>query len=127
VSVGRGTGYPFACYGFPNKKNFDFEATPVDVPGKVTDPPHENVSCGFVDLREDCSSLTQINLSYLIDAYTELGDAMFNSPVFFDKLAGTKELRIQLKLHLSANDIRKSWERGLQDYLSLRKKYLMYP
>jgi uncharacterized protein YbbC (DUF1343 family) len=127
VSVGRGTESPFTCYGFPSKKNFDFIATPVDVPGKVTDPPHENFSCGFVDLREDCSSLTQINLSYLMDAYAELGDAMFSSPVFFDKLAGTMELRIQLKLSLSANDIRESWERGLQDYLSLRKKYLMYP
>jgi uncharacterized protein YbbC (DUF1343 family) len=62
-----------------------------------------------------------------MDAYAELGDAMFSSPVFFDKLAGTMELRIQLKLSLSANDIRESWERGLQDYLSLRKKYLMYP
>ncbi len=127
VSVGRGTEHPFTCYGFPNKKEYDFSAVPMDIAAKVTNPPHESESCGFIDLQSVCDSIHQINLNYLLNAYAELGDSMFNSPDFFDKLAGTKELRKQLKLRLSANEIRESWKRGLQDYLSLREKYLLYP
>ena len=127
VSVGRGTANPFTCYGYPKKENYNFTATPVDVSGKSINPPHENVLCGFVDLRNECQKFHQINLSYLLDAYSELGNDMFNSPSFFDKLAGSQQLRQQLKNGWSADQIRASWQKGLQDYLSLREKYLLYP
>ncbi len=127
VSVGRGTEYPFTCYGYPNKKNFDFKTIPVDVIGKAMNPPHEDEECGFVDLKSHCQSIRKINLSYLLDAYSELGNDMINSPAFFDKLAGTRELRIQLTSGLKAEQIRASWQKGINDYLAIREKYLIYP
>lgn len=127
VSVGRGTLHPFTCYGYPNKKHHNFVAIPKDIVGKVINPPHEDESCGFVDLRSTCQFINQINLSYLLEAHEELGDTMFDSPQFFDKLAGTRALRIQLKLNTSEKDIRDSWQQKLQAYLMIREKYLMYP
>ncbi len=127
VSVGRGTAHPFTCYGYPQKENFNFTATPVDIIGKAMNPPHENVLCGFVDLRNECQKLHQINLNYLLDAYSELGNNMFSSPSFFDKLAGSQQLREMLKNGWSADQIRASWQKGLNDYLAIREKYLIYP
>jgi uncharacterized protein YbbC (DUF1343 family) len=127
VSVGRGTPFPFTCYGYPKKKHFDFSATPEDILGKVNNPPHEHEKCGFVDLRSSCQSKNQIDLNYLLEAYQELGDAMFDNPQFFDKLAGTRELRVQLQLNVNEETIRASWRMDLDDYLIKRKKYLLYP
>jgi len=127
VSVGRGTEFPFTCYGYPKKRKFNFTATPVDIVGKAMNPPHESQECGFVDLKSDCHSVRNINLNYLLDAYSELGNDMINSPLFFDKLAGTKELRNQLALGLKDDQIRASWQKGLNDYLAIREKYLIYP
>ena len=127
VSVGRGTVHPFTCYGYPDKENFNFTATPIDITGKSINPPHENVLCGFVDLRNQCQKLHQINLNFLLDAYSELGNNMFSSPSFFDKLAGSQQLRQQLNNGWSADQIRASWQKGLNDYLAIREKYLIYP
>lgn len=127
VSVGRGTVHPFTCYGYPDKENFNFTATPIDITGKSINPPHENVLCGFVDLRNQCQKLHQINLNFLLDAYSELGNNMFSSPSFFDKLAGSQQLRQQLNNGWSADQIRSSWQKGLNDYLAIREKYLIYP
>jgi uncharacterized protein YbbC (DUF1343 family) len=66
-------------------------------------------------------------LNYLLEAYQELGDAMFDNPQFFDKLAGTRELRVQLQLNANEETIRASWRTDLDDYLIKRKKYLLYP
>jgi uncharacterized protein YbbC (DUF1343 family) len=45
---------------------------------------------------------------------------------FFDKLAGTDKLRKQIQANWSVEEIRKSWQPGLQSYLAKRKKYLLY-
>lgn len=45
---------------------------------------------------------------------------------FFPKLAGTNDLQQQIENGVSEEDIRKSWEPGLQRFKNIRKKYLLY-
>jgi uncharacterized protein YbbC (DUF1343 family) len=61
--------------------------------------------------------------------YDEFADkkGFFNSPDFFDKLAGSNQLRMQLTSGASASEIKKSWQKDLADYKIKRKKYLLYP
>ena len=68
----------------------------------------------------------EINLSWLIKAYNQLKDneKFFNN--FFIKLAGTDELRKQIELGLSEDEIRASWKDDLDNYKKIRAKYLLY-
>jgi uncharacterized protein YbbC (DUF1343 family) len=52
---------------------------------------------------------------------------MFTSPLFFDKLAGTSDLRKQLSEGWTEEQIRATWSEGLNHYLGVRNKYLLYP
>ena len=45
---------------------------------------------------------------------------------FFDKLAGTNELKEQIKAHLGEEEIRKTWSKGLDEYKKIREKYVVY-
>ena len=53
-------------------------------------------------------------------------ESFFTSPGFFDKLAGTDQLRKQMLAGLSEKEIRASWQPALNKYKALRKKYLIY-
>ncbi|PMB18295.1 hypothetical protein CEN47_24615 [Fischerella thermalis CCMEE 5319] len=50
---------------------------------------------------------------------------LFNA--FFDKLAGTDQLRKQLLSGKKASEIRDSWRSDLEQYARIRNKYLLYP
>jgi len=52
-------------------------------------------------------------------------EAFFNS--FFDKLAGTASLRKDIVAGKNVDDIRASWQPGLEAFKKIRKKYLLYP
>ena len=70
--------------------------------------------------------LTNLNLSWLINCYKESKNknVFFNS--FFDKLAGTDRLRLQIKEGMTEREIRKTWEQDLNKFKEIRKKYLIY-
>ena len=63
----------------------------------------------------------------LIEFYQNSPDKakFFNS--FFDKLAGTDQLRKMIIEGKNPNEIRESWKKGLEDYKKIRAKYLRYP
>jgi uncharacterized protein YbbC (DUF1343 family) len=44
-----------------------------------------------------------------------------------NKLAGTDQFQQQIRDGVSEQAIRASWEPGLSQYKSMRKKYLLYP
>ncbi len=44
-----------------------------------------------------------------------------------DKLAGTSTLRKQVTSGMSESAIRKSWQKELNQFKQIRKKYLLYP
>jgi uncharacterized protein YbbC (DUF1343 family) len=127
VSVGRGTDFPFQCYGFPEYKGGSFSFTPKDIKGKVTDPPYENMLCSGQKI-EITQPLAILELKWLLDAYAKFPDQskFFNAPSFFDKLAGTDQLRKDILSGKSENEIRVSWQNDLDSYRQKRSKYLLY-
>jgi uncharacterized protein YbbC (DUF1343 family) len=80
--------------------------------------------CYGLDLRNE--PLNSFTLRYVIDFYdkAENPEKFYNS--FFDKLAGTDELRKQIAAGLSEAAIRKTWQADLDAYGKTRKKYLLY-
>jgi uncharacterized protein YbbC (DUF1343 family) len=46
---------------------------------------------------------------------------------YFDTLAGTTELKQQIKDGLTEEQIRTSWQPGLTEFKAKRSRYLLYP
>jgi uncharacterized protein YbbC (DUF1343 family) len=124
VSAGRGTDMQFQIFGSPYLKRTEFSFTPQSNDGSKY-PKHRGKLCYGQDLRNH-PRLSQIHLRWLIESYqqTNTRGSFFNS--FFTKLAGTKKLEIQISKGMSEEEIRKSWEPGLNDFKKIRSKYLIY-
>jgi uncharacterized protein YbbC (DUF1343 family) len=73
-------------------------------------------------------SEARLNLFYLLQAYTHYPDQknFFLPNEFIDKLAGSAELRRQIKAGQTAEQIRASWQPGLAQFKTIRAKYLLY-
>jgi uncharacterized protein YbbC (DUF1343 family) len=131
VSIGRGTDFPFKVYGHPSYKNAQFSFTPQPVKGASSNPPLKGEKCYGVDLRDYYTlhpgETAKLNLSWLIDAYANLGKDPKFFIAFFDLLAGNKELRNQVIQGIPEIEIRKNWQEGLDAFKKIRKKYLLYP
>ncbi|MCR4765751.1 MAG: DUF1343 domain-containing protein [Bacteroidaceae bacterium] len=128
VSVGRGTDYPFQVYGHPNMKGRTFSFVPESRSGAKT-PPLQNKVCQGVDLRDLPDSVLVnkgIDLTYLIDAYQDLGmgDKFFTN--FFEKLIGVSWVRQMIEQGATAEDIRARWQPDVEKFKEQRKKYLLY-
>jgi uncharacterized protein YbbC (DUF1343 family) len=127
VSVGRGTDYPFQVAGSPLISNQNFSFKPESKPGAKS-PPHLNQVCFGFDLRRTDMSKAGIDLSYLLQAYAAYQDSskFFLSNLFFDKLAGSSELRKQIIARKTEAEIKASWKADLANYKETRKRYLLY-
>lgn len=131
VSVGRGTDYPFQIIGHPEFLLGSYIFTPRSIPGKATHPKHEGVYCNGQNLigyaKEMKTMPAQINLTWLIGYYDALKDKTIFFNNYFEKLAGTASLRKQIEAGLSEKQIRESWQPKLNEFKTIRKKYLLYP
>lgn len=133
VSVGRGTDKQFQIYGSPAFAGGDVAFTPVPKPG-AKHPLHDGKNCKGFDLtvisETVLQSQRQLNLSYILDFYRQLSSTarteFFRKDNFLDLLAGTSSLRQQITEGKTQNEIRATWQKGLDDYKVLRKKYLLY-
>ena len=124
ISIGRGTDYPFQHFGAAYLES-DYSFTPKSGAGSKL-PKHENKVCFGTDLRFQENYLTTINLDWIIDAYKQCNEKekFFNN--FFDKLAGTDKLRLQIIAGKTSKEIKLSWEDNLNKFKKIREKYLMY-
>ena len=131
LSLGRGTDKQFQVIGHP-KLESDFSFTPMPNEG-AKDPLLNGQKC----YGEDLSNVTtgsiinakKINLKYLIDYHKKMkskGEKYFLDNLFIDKLAGTDTLRKQLEAGKTEDEIRKSWQPGLDAFKKVRSKYLLY-
>ena len=69
----------------------------------------------------------EINLEYVIKSRDYLiGEDFITRKSFFQKLSGTDKLHDQIVTGLSEEEIRKSWQKGLDEYALMRSKYLLY-
>ncbi|MDR1201533.1 MAG: DUF1343 domain-containing protein [Tannerellaceae bacterium] len=128
-SVGRGTYFPFQVIGYPDEKYGSFTFTPQSLPGFDINPLQKDKPCYGVDLRE-YPFIGGLSLQFFFDFYKKAGNDQaffFTRPEWFDLLAGTKELRRQIILGMSEDEIRATWQQELTAYKAMRKKYLLYP
>ncbi len=129
LSVGRGTTMQFQLYGSPYYRKTPFTFTPISREG-AKHPKYENKKCYGVDLRGEFITTSEgINLSYILDAYKHyrFKKKFFLKNRFFDKLAGSSKLRRQIIAGKSVRYIKRSWQKGLNRFKSIRQKYLIYP
>jgi len=124
VSVGRGTEKQFQIYGSPFLTNSDFSFTPIPNFG-AKEPVYKDQLCYGEDLTQ-IEKVKQLELKWLLKAYNSTSDKSKFFNEFFTKLAGTKKLQQQIESGVSEKEIRKSWEKGLQDFKKMREKYLIY-
>lgn len=131
VSVGRGTSWPFQVIGSPYILEAPFAFTVQKKPGAMN-PPFLGQECRGFDLRTKKEWLNEqgnrIELEFLIHMYNvfPFKEKFFLPNGFFDKLAGTDELRLQIEAGLTADEIRGSWKENLETFSLIRKKYLLY-
>ena len=127
VSVGRGTDKQFQVIGSPNPKNGSFTFTPEDKPG-AKNPPQKGKLCYGEDLSKIDARNQAFTLKYVIDYYKKSDNKakFFSSPSFFDKLAGSDTTRKQIIAGMTETQIRASWKADLDNYKTIRKKYLLY-
>ncbi|MFA7687054.1 MAG: DUF1343 domain-containing protein [Moheibacter sp.] len=128
-SEGRGTDKPFQVYGSPFLKNMSYQFVPKPNAG-AKDPRFNGEICYGEDL-SDAPFLEEINLEWLIRAYQNYeGSEPFwikqSGEFWIDKLAGTDQLRKQIEKGLSEETIKQTWQKDLEDFKQIRKKYLMY-
>ena len=139
ISVGRGTDTPFEIIGAPQYLTTYGESERGDEPGKhirftpraikgvSENPPFKGAPCRGLDLSQ-VKVPAKFDLTYLLWMYNHTPkDSFFKNTNGFEKLAGTDQLRQQLKAGLSEEAIRASWEPELSHYKEIRKKYLLYP
>lgn len=109
--------YPSLCF---------FEGTGISL-GRGTPHPFEVIGNDYKrDLRE-VNVPARLDLSYLMDFYRHTPkDKFFLKNNFFEKLAGTADLRRQLERGLSEEQIRATWQPGLDQFMRVRAKYLLY-
>jgi uncharacterized protein YbbC (DUF1343 family) len=125
LSVGRGTPHPFEWIGHPDLKNQPFQFTPISIVGMAKNPPHENKLCYGIDLSLEKVE-RRISLSHLMQLYQQFPDKEKFFIPYFDKLAGNKLLKDQIKKGMTESQIRASWKTELATYRAMRLKYLLY-
>ncbi len=137
LNHGRGTDFPFTVVGAPMFKGiYQFGYTPVSMPGRAEDPLYQDQVCYGPDLRgTDFEALVKskkINLAWMIELYAKSP----NKPAFFERfhpqignidyLAGVSEFKDQIRAGMTEEQIRKTWQPGIEKYKKMRKKYLLY-
>ncbi len=140
LSEGRGTDHPFAIFGSPKLPNTLFSFTPTSRAGAKEPKLKDQICYGWNLSGTNESILKQIDhkvqIQWIIKAYQQFPDkdAFFLKPnsdlptaYYFNKLAGNKDLMLQIKAGSSEVEIRKSWEPKLKAFKAIRKKYLLYP
>ncbi len=126
VSMGRGTQWQFQIYGSPYLEKTAFTFVPHPNTGD-RNPKYNGKTCYGEDLSHT-PTLSSLNLSWLIKAFHQTSEVKINffNPLF-DKLAGNKNLREQLLQHKSEKEIKANWQKELETFKKIRRKYLLYP
>ncbi len=135
ISIGRGTNKQFQVIGHPTLDVADIYESgfiPQSMEGAKY-PKHEGKPCAGYDYSWTSPSRFQndkkIYIEYWLDIYERFPDKnnFFNANNFFEKLAGTAQLRQQIVAGKTSDEIRVSWQEGLRNFQKMRAKYLLYP
>ncbi|MDR1847677.1 MAG: DUF1343 domain-containing protein [Bacteroidales bacterium] len=130
VSVGRGTDFPFEIIGYPNYKCGDksdcIDFTPRSSPYKDT------LCCGEkLSVPEVVAAITDVNsvlsLFGAVSSQYEKYPAKdkFFQP-FFDKLAGSKDVKEAIKGNINIATAETKWQQEIRRFKQIRQQYLLY-
>lgn len=133
LSEGRGTDRPFQVFGHPSLPDTLYRFVPVPNEGAKKSKCYHQPCYGW-NLSGSTGDVLhwvdrKIQLRYLLDAYRLFPekDSFFLKNLFFNKLAGNSTLMQQIKEGQSESAIRNSWQPGLETFMAIRKRYLLYP
>ena len=71
--------------------------------------------------------MNSVSLKWLIKAYKNSSNKKtFFKTSSFTKHSGTEKLQKQIEVGLSENEIKASWQRDIEAFKTIRKKYLIY-
>jgi uncharacterized protein YbbC (DUF1343 family) len=115
----------FQIYGHPELPQTNFSFTPRPNYGSKN-PKLKDQLCHGVDLR-NFERPKKIELQWLIQAHRDFPDKSHFFKKGFYRIAGNKRLQKQLALGMNEQQIRKTWEKDLNKFREIRKKYLIYP
>ena len=88
-------------------------------------PKQQNQICYGDDLRE-YEITDQIELKWLIEAYKLINNKKGFFFIDFKRLAGNEILEEQIKSGINIQEIRESWQTGIDNFKKIRAKYLLY-
>jgi Protein of unknown function (DUF1343). len=105
-----------------------YQFTPKPTSG-AKDPFLNGKLCYGENLSNYPNDLRELNLDWLLNAYKNYKNSQqdfFLKNLFFDKLAGTDELRKQIIAGKSEKEIKESWKSDLEKFQKIRAKYVVY-
>ncbi len=146
-SEGRGTEHPFEWVGAPyvdpekvimelskrDIKGVKIEPvtfTPIDIPGTALNPSYKDIECHGLSLTvTDPVHFKSLAfgvhlISVLIKLYPN--NFIIDRPEFLGNLWGNEKAAIMFSEHKTAEEIIASYYDELNDFVNLRKKYLLY-
>lgn len=133
VSVGRGTDFPFQIIGSPTTKNLKFRFMPHSMKGSDKHPLHQDTYCYGLNISSEKNIPKGFSLQYVIQFYNYFQNLtkhaekeFFTRPHWFDLLMGTNQVRLDILKNKTEEQIRSAWQKKLNQYKEIRKKYLLY-
>lgn len=133
ISVGRGTDFPFQIIGSPTTKNLKFRFMPHPMKGSDKHPLHQDTYCYGLNLSSEKNISKGFSLQYVIQFYNYFQNLtkhaekeFFTRPHWFDLLMGTNQVRLDILKNKTEEQIRSAWQKKLNQYKEIRKKYLLY-
>lgn len=133
VSVGRGTDFPFQIIGSPTTKNLKFRFMPHSMKGSDKHPLHQDAYCYGLNLSSEKNIPKGFSLQYVIQFYNYFQNLtkhaekeFFTRPHWFDLLTGTNQVHLDILKNKTEEQIRSAWQKKLNQYKEIRKKYLLY-
>ncbi len=127
ISVGRGTDLPFQVLGGAQKAYGNMIFIPHPITGASLHPKLEGKTLYGQDLRQ--AQIEGLRIEIFIDWYTRakaLEAPFLDRPGWLDKLMGTDRFRKQVQAGKTAEEIRASWQKGLDRFKKRRAPYLLY-
>jgi len=125
ISIGRGTDTQFQIYGHPDFKGYDYRFTPA--PNFGSKNPKFNGELCFGKNLTEVPKPTQIELKWLIDAYSNFPDKAAFFLKGFERISGVNSLKTQLQAGKNETEIRQTWAKDLTEFHRIRTQYLIYP
>lgn len=124
ISVGRGTDKAFQIFGHPQFKDMPYVFIPHSMQG-AKNPKYLGQKCYGYDLTEFGNTFIKnsgkIYLFWLLEAYKKFDNKKKFFKKSFDFLAGNSTFRKQIIQGKTEEEIRKSWQKELNDFKKKEK------